>query len=327
MRTEADGNGSVPRGRRSRFRAPVAFLAVFGASAASLTASGCFARQYRVGPRIAWAGGDPVVQMTPSERMPRADWVWMVPLARHSRTPDDDDRVLGLVVEGRPRAYPIGLLDRFEVVNDDAGGVPFVVVRCGLTNVAAAWDRRVPGGVLLFETTGALWRDTLVLRDRGTGSLWSAATGRAIAGPLAGARLRGLPTALVRTDRWDEAHPDGLFLDLGAPTSPPLLMRIYRASPMQGVSGQRTADLRHRAKEEVFVVEGKDSDALAFTAKEIERRECVEARLSGEPLTILWEPSLSAPRAFRGEVEAPVVPMFWFAVAEHFERVETLGPS
>ena len=298
---------------------------LLAASLATLLA-GCFSRQYREGPRVAFAGGDPIVQMKDDGKMPSIDHAWMVPLAGHTRKPDEDDRVLGIVVGGRARAYPIGLLDRFEVVNDDAGGLPLVVVRCGLTNVTAAWDRRLAGETLRFETTGALWRDTLVFRDRDTGSLWTAATGRAIAGPLAGESLRAIPGIVTRGDRWDEVHPESLYLDLGQNTSAPVMMKIYRVSPMQGVSGEKTADRRHRGKEEMFVIEAGE-EALAFTAGEIERRDRVEAELAGARLTIRWETALSAPRVFSGEVEMPAIPMFWFAVARHFTSVLTLPPA
>ena len=43
--------------------------------------------------------------------------------------------------------------------------------------------------MLLFEGTGAIWRDTLVFVDRETRTYWSAATGLALSGPLAGRRL------------------------------------------------------------------------------------------------------------------------------------------
>jgi len=40
---------------------------------------------------------------------------------------DGDDVVIGVVVGGKARAYPVKILNWHEVVNDDAGGEPFVV--------------------------------------------------------------------------------------------------------------------------------------------------------------------------------------------------------
>ncbi len=40
---------------------------------------------------------------------------------------NDEIKVIGFVVGGEARAYPIGLLDRHELVNDQIGGKPVVV--------------------------------------------------------------------------------------------------------------------------------------------------------------------------------------------------------
>ena len=38
-----------------------------------------------------------------------------------------DDQVIGLLVSGQPRAYPIKILNWHEVVNDTVGDTPLVV--------------------------------------------------------------------------------------------------------------------------------------------------------------------------------------------------------
>ncbi len=286
--------------------------------------TGCFAHRYRENPRIATVEGDPIVAMEPSDTFPSVDHPLMVRLPQHTARPDEDDRVLGIDIASPSRAYPIGLLDRFEVVNDGSGGVPFVVVRCALTDVAAAWDRRVDGRTLAFESTGALWRDTLVMRDRSTRTYWSAATGRALSGPLTGQRLQGIPAVVTRGDRWEEVHPDSVYLDMRAETSSPILMKIYRVSPWQGVSGARTVDRRHKPKERVLALEA-GGEVLAFTSSEAEARAPFDARVGGERFRVEWDSALAAPRAFGPDgAERPVLSMFWFAVDRHFAPVRTL---
>ncbi len=311
----------VSRVRRVRRKKVFQALAALTALTAS---SACFTHRYRDSPRVAVVAGDPLVQMAPEGEFKSIDQATMVPLARHTRRPDEDDRVIGIAVGDEARAYPLGLLDRFEVVNDDVGGTPYVVVRCALTGIAAAWDRRLAGRTLLFESTGALWRDTLVFRDRETRTYWSAATGLALSGPLAGQRLAGVAATVTRCDRWEEVHPDSLYLDLGEKTTAPILLKIYRISGMQGVSGEKTLDRRHKPKEEMLAIASGD-EALAFTSRQIERRERVDADFGGERLTIEWEADLAAPRAFRSDgSERPLVPMFWFALDRHFVTVRTL---
>ena len=268
--------------------------------------------------------GDPIVQMRAPDSFPVVLKPSLVTPRQHSDPPDEDSRVLGLSVGAVPRAYPIGLLDRFEVVNDAVPGLPFVVARCALIGIAAVYDRRAGGQTLEFRNSGTLWRDALVLQDRATGTYWSAATGLALHGPLAGERLRPVPAVLARASDWNRAYPASLYMDLDKDTSEPLLLRLYGASGWQGISGEKTADPRHRPKETVFAV-AEEGEALAFTAGEIEAAGRVDTAVHGSPVSIRWDAALEAPRAYRpdGE-ERAVVPMFWFAAARHYARVRTL---
>jgi hypothetical protein len=293
--------------------------------AAAAGAAGCFAHQYRSRPRVAVVDGDPIVQMKRPGELPAVTKPSLVTPDRHSDPPGEDSRILGLTVGAVPRAYPIGLLDRYEVVNDAVPELSFVVARCALVGVTAVYDRRVGQRVLDFENSGALWRDTLVLRDRATGTYWSAATGKALHGPLAGQRLRPITAVVARAGDWQRAFPASLTMDLDNDTSEPLLMRLYGASGRQGISGKRTADQRHKPKEEVFTI-GEEDEAIAFTAGEIAGAGRVETTLRGEPIFIRWDAALEAPRAYGPDGnERAVVAMFWFAAPRHYARVKTLA--
>lgn len=47
--------------------------------------------------------------------------------AKEARYMKDDDRVIGVELEGVAKAYPIKILNWHEGVNDEAGGVKFLV--------------------------------------------------------------------------------------------------------------------------------------------------------------------------------------------------------
>lgn len=294
---------------------------------ASAVATGCRTSGYRTKPRIAVVDGDPVVQMAQpgqfrSETNPR----WAAP-NEQTDAPKSHERLLGLEIHGVRIAYPIGLLDRSEVVNDGAGGRAWVAVRCALTHVAAVYDRTVDEQVLTFENSGALWRDTLVLKDRETGTYWTAATGAALSGPLAGRRLSPVPAAYTTAAAWRRAFPDSRWADLGIPTSVPLSMKLYGASPWQGVSGVRTSDHRHAPKKE-FLSVAIGRETLAFTRGEIRRRRTADATLGGHSIRIEWDPEVEVARAWLGKGEGrreiPVVPMYWFALDRHFDAIRSL---
>jgi hypothetical protein len=296
-----------------------------GALAAALALS-CSSSAYDAKPRVGVADGDPIVQMEkakPGLVAPR-----LVPLARHTDPPFRNERILGVPLAEPARMYPIGLLDGHRVVDDEASGVPFVVVRDPMTDLSSVLDRRVAGRTLTFDDPGAVWRGALVLRDRETGSSWSPVTGKALAGPLAGEALTVLPAAVTTAEAWRELYPSTLCLETGELTAVALTLRLYAASATEGVSGGKTKDARFGPKQTVFFVAGRN-EALAFAAEYVREKKSIPSTLEGGALTIEWDGAVRAPRAFH-QVEAarrelPVVPMYWFAVVEQFPTVQVLG--
>jgi hypothetical protein len=292
---------------------------------AALPGLGCFSSQYRTKPRVAVVDGDPVVQMMSPESLPSLDRPALVPLDRHTNPPDWDERVIGLELGSQQRAYPVGLLETYEVVNDQADGLSYVVARCALAQITAIYDRRVGGRTLTFFNSGALWRDTLVLQDRETGTLWTAATGRALAGPLVGEQLRSVPARVATREAWQAAFPSSLYLDTGEIASVPLTIRLYGLSPWQGFSGVKTSDARFKPKDEVFAV-SYGGETVGFTAIQLSRRGRAEVSLGGRLVELAWDARLGTPRAFAGE-EIAVTPMYWFALDRHFDAVRTLADA
>jgi hypothetical protein len=292
----------------------------------ALVSAGCFAHEYKVNPRVATVDGDAIVQMKPPGEMPSALEPTLVPAEKHSDRPDEFDQVIGLVVDSQARAYPIGLLDQVEVVDDAAGDRPLVVTRCALTGIVAVYGRRVGARTLSFENSGALWRDTLVMRDRETGTYWTVATGRALWGPLAGEQLEAVPAQVTRMEFWSRSYPDSLYLDLDRTTIVPLTMRLYAASPAQGLSGTRTSDRRRRPKDEVFTLRD-GNQVLALPAEEVQGRAPIAATFAGRPIEIDWDSQLETPRVFAvspAREELTLIPMYWFALDLHFASVRTL---
>jgi len=124
------------------------------------------------------------------------------------------DRVIGVVVNGESRAYPLRLLSWHEVANDTLGGVPLAVTYCPLCDSAVVFDRRVGDETLEFGVSGLLYNSNLLMYDRRAtdddSSLWSQLMLRAVTGPAAasGRELTVLPAEIVHWDDWYGRHPD-----------------------------------------------------------------------------------------------------------------------
>ena len=128
----------------------------------------------------------------------------------------DAELVLGVVVNGQPRAYPINMLTgpEREVINDTVGGRPVAATWCHLCNNAVVYDRRVADRTLTFAVSGMLWNRNLVMYDVETDSLWAHLLGEAKQGPLIGTKLSIVPGEMTTWADWAQRHPDTTFLSM-----------------------------------------------------------------------------------------------------------------
>lgn len=147
----------------------------------------------------------------------------------------DNEPVVGIIINGQARAYPVRILMWHEIVNDELGGVPISVTYCPLCNTSIVFDRRVAGQVLDFGTTGKLRHSDMVMYDRQTESWWQQYSGEAIIGKLTGTQLTILPSRLESLKAFKERAPKGL---IQVPNQPG--MRNYGANPYIGYDSSRT---------------------------------------------------------------------------------------
>ncbi len=117
-------------------------------------------------------------------------------------------RVLGVVVNGEPRAYPMIVMWWHEIVNDTLGGEPVLVTYCPLTGSGVAFDPVVAGQLRNFGVSGLLFENNLIMFDRDTESLWSQLTMSSICGDQRGTVLDRLPVIETTWGYWKELYPN-----------------------------------------------------------------------------------------------------------------------
>ncbi|MHA1113348.1 MAG: DUF3179 domain-containing protein [Alphaproteobacteria bacterium] len=147
----------------------------------------------------------------------------------------DSEPVIGLVLAGEARAYPLRYLMFHEIVNDVIGEVPVAVTFCPLCNSAIVFDRRVGGRVLEFGTTGKLRNSDLVMYDRQTESWWQQFLGEAIVGELTGTRLEILPARIESLARFRARAPKGSILKVEPRGFTPYGMNLYGGYDSRGI--------------------------------------------------------------------------------------------
>ncbi|MDE0170114.1 MAG: DUF3179 domain-containing protein [bacterium] len=203
-----------------------------------------------------------------------------------------DDRVPGTLVllGGEARFYPLGILHRHEIVNDEIAGIPVAVTYCPLCNTALTFDRRVDGHVLRFGVSGLLRHSDLVMWDGRTVSLWQQVTGEAIVGTATGTFLQPVPTAIVSFGEFAAAYPDGVSLSRESGLGASYVYNPYegystRPAPYPFYTGE--IDPRYRALERVVgVTEGGGATAYPFPV--ISALGAVNDSVGGVPVAVFW---------------------------------------
>ena len=115
--------------------------------------------------------------------------------------------VLGIVIDGKARAYPFSALSRQPVVNDVFQTVPLLVAFEEESVSALAFTRRANGHILSFKRTQVTEKKGLFLTDDATGSDGDGLTGRAVRGRLKGQKLEPLPATPSFWFGWVDNYP------------------------------------------------------------------------------------------------------------------------
>jgi len=218
----------------------------------------------------------------PKDGIPSIDDPVFVPVSEESGLAPRE-AVIGLVINGDARAYPLRILTWHEICNDVVGGVPVAVTYCPLCNAAIVYDRRVDGVATEFGVTGKLRHSDLVMYDRNTESWWQQFLGVAIVGEQTGKALRVLPSRLESWERFAARHPDGRVL---VPADPDL--RPYGRNPYVGYDTARRP----------FLYRGDYPEAIAPLARVIAVGDQAWAldllrergRIEAGDLILTWEP-------------------------------------
>jgi hypothetical protein len=228
------------------------------------------------------------------------------------------DRIVGVVLHGKARAYPIAILNWHEIVNDEIDGQRFAVTYCPLCGTAVAFDASIDGKATDFGVSGLLYNSDVLLYDRETESLWSQILGRAVAGKRVGTHLTPIPISHTTWRDWRTKHPATLVLseDTGH-------FRDYRRNPYAGYEASRSTyfEVNNEAPDsyhpkEVVVGVGIDGAYKAYPFIELDRqgKQRFSDSINGTVINFEWDSENRAVR-ITDTVGNPVASIqgFWFA--------------
>lgn len=119
-----------------------------------------------------------------------------------------DELVIGMVVNGEAKAYPLGIMNWHEIVNDTVGDRNITVSYCPLCDTIVAFDR----GNTTFGVSGKLYQSCLVMFDRTDDTLYSQPWALGVIGKNVNTSLKRIPAVKTTLGEWLEKHPQSKIL-------------------------------------------------------------------------------------------------------------------
>jgi hypothetical protein len=145
--------------------------------------------------------------------------------------------------------------------------------------------RRVGDKELTFIVSGRLWRNSLVMQDKETGTYWSHVNGEAIEGPLKGTKLTMIPAVHTTWGKWRARHPETTLLAKSREVRSSQYTRYFENPEETGLFRSRRLNKRMPAK---TLVHGLTIGlhALAVPDDRLEEGSFAQALLGEEPVII-----------------------------------------
>ena len=145
------------------------------------------------------------------------------------------------------------------------------------------------------------WRGGVMVVEGRDGTLWSALSGVAFAGPQKGKRLERIPSLTTQWGHWLMLHPESTAYDL-------FDGKKYKVTPLPGVkssdaeASRGPVDSRLPAGTLVLGVDAGEKP-IAFPLDVNSERACFTTALDGRPVTVFWYGSTRSAAAFYSDLE------------------------
>jgi hypothetical protein len=124
---------------------------------------------------------------------------------------DTNQLVIGIVINGQAKAYPVQVIGYHHQVQDTVGGEPVIVTYCTVCRTGAVFSPFINNTLQHFRLVG-MDHFNAMFEDENTKSWWRQVNGEAITGPMKGSYLKELPSSQMRLSAWIRNNPQTLIL-------------------------------------------------------------------------------------------------------------------
>ena len=177
---------------------------------------------------------------------------------------------------------------------------------------SVVYRRMVIDRALSFGVSGGILRNTLVMYDRQTGSLWNQLTGDAFSGALSGIQLQPEPSVLTTWGGWHGMYPDSLALSKA--DSPYNFyeddhMADYYASEKTGIRSPARIDNRLPEKERILGI-ATESGSTVYPFFLLRQTRAIHDIIEGRQVVVFFNNETDTARAYDAEMEGSVLSFY-----------------
>ena len=237
-------------------------------------------------------------------------------IASGESTLSSEQRIMGVYLEGMARAYPIGILNRHEVVNDRFGDYHVAVTYCPLCGSGMVFRAPQANQTLTFGVSGLLYNSDVLLYDRETESLWSQLQMQAVTGPRKGEKLKLLAASHTTWQEWLSRYPDTEVLSENTGFAFDYSRDPYAAYKNSGETWFSIAHENNAYDKKVWITGVIiDGQAKAYPFPELDQSSGDFVDHVGDvTVRVIWSKRARSTRILNSEgVEIPTTSAYWFA--------------
>ena len=230
----------------------------------------------------------------PSAYDPHGEGHLVVTPRELDRLLEPEDEVLGLVLNGEVRCYPLKVLRKPHFLHDTVGGVPVAPTFCERSGAALAFRDEWQGQRLDLNVAGYSNNNVVFYEGHSDGMIQQLAA-EIGAGPNEGDPLQVFPMTRTTWKHWRELHPEttGLWYDQGVKGTAIQKVLEYmekrdeaQEEPTYAMRGP--VDHRLAPMEEVLGVRVKGV-ARAYTRAYLAANPVLNEEIAGEPVVVFYD--------------------------------------
>ncbi|MCX8491330.1 MAG: DUF3179 domain-containing (seleno)protein, partial [Cyclobacteriaceae bacterium] len=200
---------------------------------------------------------------------------------------NDNQLVIGVVLKGKSRAYPIEIIGYHHQVRDIIGGQQVMITYCTVCRSGRVFSPLVNGQPEIFRLVG-MDHFNAMFEDASTKSWWRQINGTAIVGPLKGTQLAEIASQQMTLRAWLLRHPESLVLQADPKFKDQYeTLAKYDEGKMEGSLEGRDS-LSWKDKSWVVGVP-MGLFAKAYDWNELVERRVINDRISGRPVVVAVE--------------------------------------